>query len=699
MELWNPSHIETELWLDAADLNSIITPDGSEVTEWQDKSGNERHAEQATTLKKPKLWPFNDKHRIRFSEEYLTIPNSKAAFSFIHQEKAEVYAVARFVTDWNIHYMMGNMGNASGRTGFFLGQDGRSLIVGEYGSVAAGVISNGAGFDGYVAAHFDPASNNAAPPSWEKRNLLRFGYAHLFQFSLDAKAEPNLRIMFGSYDSSPAGGSVLTGSFTNNPPTYDLQIGAAGGDTTGEALDIMELIVVRGALDSDSRARLNSYLAHKWGFEKSAVSYYNPYRDAPPEIEIQQASKVSGIVQINGTPAQRTVRAFGYDPIVHTLDGKAVDMSKSLGQAISDPTTGEYTIDLLTGYDQEVFVVAFDDYGVDFVPDLAVAVGDRVHPTIPDGHVYECTSAGTLPSTEPTWVTDTEISQSYGTASMIARVFYRPLVHGPIEPKVATSKTIHAYVDGLVLNIHDDYEDTTTAFNYTFTRLSRVEIDYVKNRVFIVGDDSGNYPRTMAFDLEGNFLWAIGSNDWHLDLAIDRENEYLYMLDVINTSNEVTRVSYDGTGQTQILYFSTNVRFIEVDPVSNFIFGVDENGILGYIDMASATNGFPSDAVTTITLNSYRCFGIKKSNQTVWFCPDASTSVHSINYDGTGLTDEGIVCDTESDIYVDKEENVYYNKNGSVYKHDGISESVFSPAISAATISVEEIAFSELPAS
>jgi len=151
-----------------------------------------------------------------------------------------------------------------------------------------------------------------------------------------------------------------------------------------------------------------------------------------------QASKVSGIVQIDGTPAQRTVRAFGYDPTTHALDGSTVNLSKSLGHATSDPETGDYTIDLLAGYGQEIFVVAFDDYGAPFTPEANLAAGARIHPTTPNGHVWETTGAGALPVDEPTWVVDTETSQLYGTASMIARPFYRPMVHGPIMPEVTT---------------------------------------------------------------------------------------------------------------------------------------------------------------------------------------------------------------------------------------------------------------------
>lgn len=150
----------------------------------------------------------------------------------------------------------------------------------------------------------------------------------------------------------------------------------------------------------------------------------------------EQVSKVSGIVQIDGTPVERTVRAFGYEAQTHAIDGNEVKLSRTLGHATSDPATGEYTIDLLAGYADPIFVVAFDDYGTDFTPGMAVAVGDRIHPTTPNGHVWETTGAGTLPSEEPTWVVDTETAQLYGTASMIARPFWRPMVHGPVVPEL-----------------------------------------------------------------------------------------------------------------------------------------------------------------------------------------------------------------------------------------------------------------------
>jgi hypothetical protein len=226
-----------------------------------------------------------------------------------------------------------------------------------------------------------------------------------------------------------------------------------------------------------------------------------------------QTSKVSGIVQIDGTPAERTVRAFSYDSIAHTIDGGEVTLSRSLGNAISDPANGQYTIDLLAAYGQEIFVVAFDDYGDAFTAEQALTVGDRIHPTTPNGHVWETTGAGTLPVEEPTWVVDTETSQLYGTASMIARPFYRPMVHGPVTPEV----TGEAAPQGVPLS------DTWRLFIYSSNGDPRTGIvewelyDLFGGRVQIGSESASSeysemYAADLANDGDQGTLWLSTSN-------------------------------------------------------------------------------------------------------------------------------------------------------------------------------------------
>jgi len=51
-DLWTPSQISTELWLDASDA-STITESGGLVSQWDDKSGNGKHATQADGTLQP----------------------------------------------------------------------------------------------------------------------------------------------------------------------------------------------------------------------------------------------------------------------------------------------------------------------------------------------------------------------------------------------------------------------------------------------------------------------------------------------------------------------------------------------------------------------------------------------------------------------------------------------------------------------
>lgn len=50
--LWTPRQIPTVLWFDAAD-SSTITLNGSTISQWSDKSGNNNHATQPTAAEQP----------------------------------------------------------------------------------------------------------------------------------------------------------------------------------------------------------------------------------------------------------------------------------------------------------------------------------------------------------------------------------------------------------------------------------------------------------------------------------------------------------------------------------------------------------------------------------------------------------------------------------------------------------------------
>lgn len=101
---------------------------------------------------------------------------------------------------------------------------------------------------------------------------------------------------------------------------------------------------------------------------------------------------------------------------------------------------GVTSVEGLSGLDLEVttsgtvYAIGLDDYGLTFVPDAAVKVGDRIRPTVFAGWLYQITEPGNLPSTEPVWWTaeGDNPSRLLGTARAIAVRYYRPLAHGPV---------------------------------------------------------------------------------------------------------------------------------------------------------------------------------------------------------------------------------------------------------------------------
>lgn len=258
---------------------------------------------------------------------------------------------------------------------------------------------------------------------------------------------------------------------------------------------------------------------------------------------------VSGVVQIDGNPAARTVRAFSYDAIAHQIDGGEVVLAKSLGHAKSDPVTGAYEISLLGGYSADVFVVAFDDYGLPFTPGLALAIGQRVHPTMPNGYVYECDAGGNLPEEEPAWSTDTETSQLIGTASVLPRPFYRPVVHGPIRPVAAEAPS------NVVALLHFDGANGSTLITdeagHTVTAVGNAQISTAASKF------GGSSLRTAGGGralLQDHADFDLGDGDFTIEFFVRPDG---------TTADQVVVRKGDGNNYSPFLFFASknNMQF------------------------------------------------------------------------------------------------------------------------------------------
>ncbi|NNT92293.1 hypothetical protein [Stutzerimonas nitrititolerans] len=136
--------------------------------------------------------------------------------------------------------------------------------------------------------------------------------------------------------------------------------------------------------------------------------------------------QVSGLVRVERLPANREIVL-----VERPADGEW----RLAGYGPTPGGSGDIDVRVVGG---DVYAIGVDDYGVAFVPDLVVQVGQRIRPTQYAGWVYEITDAGQLPAVEPAWwaAQGENPSQPLGSARAVARRYFQPIAHGPVPVEV-----------------------------------------------------------------------------------------------------------------------------------------------------------------------------------------------------------------------------------------------------------------------
>ena len=75
--LWTPEYIDTSLWLDAVDLNTVVLDGNGNVEQWLDKSGNEYHATQISANARPQF--ISNQIVFNGTDQWLILPNETRA--------------------------------------------------------------------------------------------------------------------------------------------------------------------------------------------------------------------------------------------------------------------------------------------------------------------------------------------------------------------------------------------------------------------------------------------------------------------------------------------------------------------------------------------------------------------------------------------------------------------------------------------
>lgn len=127
--------------------------------------------------------------------------------------------------------------------------------------------------------------------------------------------------------------------------------------------------------------------------------------------DLTKAYAVKGQTKVGGFAAKRSYIAMSAAYLSVIKSGKT-------------QANGEYLINLNDYYDP-LLVCHYDDYGYPFQPSVSKSLGDRVHPPVPNGYVYECTTAGVTATSAPiSWPTTGTLTS--GSAIFTAKPIYKP---------------------------------------------------------------------------------------------------------------------------------------------------------------------------------------------------------------------------------------------------------------------------------
>lgn len=239
---WSPASLTPQLWLDANDTNTI-TLNGSTVSEWRDKSGNNRHAAQTTATSQPTRTAaaLNGKPVLTFdgTADFL---NLGTGLDFLAGVSHSAFIVTN-PTSFNNLY-----GATNG---------------------SAGANSLHVGFNG-TTYRMNFWSNDYTPA--RTANFVA-GSANIMNYIWTSGTSKQI-LANGKLEGTNASAGVI-GTMSG---------GGRIGNIVGQGYiggDIAEMIFLTGTVSATDREKMEGYLAHKWGLAANLATNH-PHKSAPP---------------------------------------------------------------------------------------------------------------------------------------------------------------------------------------------------------------------------------------------------------------------------------------------------------------------------------------------------------------------------------------------------------------------------------
>lgn len=292
-----PSSISgLQLWLDASDSNtlyddtsggSLVAAD-SGVARWEDKSGNARHAMQATSgsrpLRKTAVQGGRDVLRLDGSDDSLSIPSSMETFKFLHSSDHTIFVVFENTND-SYAALVSTSTGSSLSAGALLYAESNTVVNQVYRNVDGSfVIRNASG-----------------------QNFLPLGFTVLSLVAKPTDGTAANRSAIRKNGGSPVANNSDTAAVNTGNATSDLRIGAADGAGFASG-DIAEVIIYDSALSDTDRAAVETYLLTKWGIAPAPVPQTIPglqlWLDASDAATLYDATSGGSLVAADGAVAR-----------------------------------------------------------------------------------------------------------------------------------------------------------------------------------------------------------------------------------------------------------------------------------------------------------------------------------------------------------------------------------------------------------
>lgn len=273
--LWTPAQLTSAVWLDAAD-SATITLNGSNVSQWNDKSGNNRNATQGIASYQP-TFVSNVSNGLPAIQtdggDTLIIGNRSLLFQNIG--RATIAIVVKYVTGTYSSNLISAFVSTGANT-----------------SQARFALSPSPNIDvtrlGILGRRNDTDAVAILNSSTTRASILN-SVAIQIGDAIYSSAQAN-HFTNGAQDLTDAA-FLTSGTTTNTIPANASLFSIAGVGTTPppptnplpSGCQLFEVLMFNSTLSTNDRQRLEGYLAWKWGTVASLPAGH-PYKNSPPYL-------------------------------------------------------------------------------------------------------------------------------------------------------------------------------------------------------------------------------------------------------------------------------------------------------------------------------------------------------------------------------------------------------------------------------